>query len=54
MSLDHIAARNCLHKLGKLEPSQEENGEETGTTSRESTRGIERLAIEQGTDDETV
>jgi hypothetical protein len=54
MSLNHVATRNSLHKLGKLEPSEEENGEETRTASRESTRGIESLTVEQRTDDETV
>jgi hypothetical protein len=54
VTFDDITTRDGLHEFGKLEPSKEQDREEQRTTTTECARCIERLAIEEGSDYQTV
>ena len=54
MPCNNSSSADSLHKLSQLKPTQEENAEEERTAATESSRSVERLAIEERANDETV
>ena len=54
VALDDCSAGDGLHQLRQLEPAEEQDGEEEGAATTESTRGIQGLAVEETADDERV